>query len=250
MWVNEFPSLHNETDVDDQRRASFKLSDCAEYGKARRRARIILLEDEDAAEDPSKLGRKVSCLQIRTLLCCEVRKNMVMYLKNQAGYKQSYFKGMKYEEIRPIFEKVWDQTHTFVPMDSEDKEKADYEQEKAELRLWLKVAQDDEESVNPEILFTKYLIVDWGYQLLGQVGGKDFEVYKLTRDDGSASYHANIQAFLRRLDREDMSTIYILVQERFQDHPLKGRDLLLWGDLIMIFNPDKKDDIWMNQTRT
>ncbi|GJT93533.1 putative ribonuclease H-like domain-containing protein [Tanacetum coccineum] len=28
------------------------------YGKARRRARIILLEDEDAAEDPSKLGRK------------------------------------------------------------------------------------------------------------------------------------------------------------------------------------------------
>ncbi|GJS35801.1 hypothetical protein Tco_0534183 [Tanacetum coccineum] len=51
------------------------------------------------------------------------QKNMVMYLKNQAGYKQSYFKGMKYEEIRPIFEKVWDQTHTFVPMDSEDKEK-------------------------------------------------------------------------------------------------------------------------------
>ncbi|GKE04761.1 hypothetical protein Tco_1396779 [Tanacetum coccineum] len=51
------------------------------------------------------------------------RKNMVMYLKNQAGYKKSFFKGMKYEEIRPIFEKVWDQTHTFVPMDSEDKEK-------------------------------------------------------------------------------------------------------------------------------
>ncbi|GKC49354.1 hypothetical protein Tco_1072099 [Tanacetum coccineum] len=195
----------------------------------------------------------------------EVRKNMVMYLKNQAGYKQSYFKGMKYEEIIPIFEKVWDQTHTFVPMDSEDKEKgekkikesykrqknedasSDYEQEKAELRLWLKVAQDDEESVNPEILSIKYLIVDWEYQLLSQVGGKDFEVYKLTRANGSASYHGNIQAFLRRLDREDLSTLYRLVQERFQDHSLEGRDLLLWGDLRMIFDPDKKDDIWMNQ---
>ncbi|GJS19041.1 putative ribonuclease H-like domain-containing protein [Tanacetum coccineum] len=62
-------------------------------------------------------------LQNRPYSVAKVRKNMVMYLKNQAGYKQSYFKGMKYEEIRPIFEKVWDETHTFVPMDSEDKEK-------------------------------------------------------------------------------------------------------------------------------
>ncbi|GKF72271.1 hypothetical protein Tco_0208385, partial [Tanacetum coccineum] len=53
----------------------------------------------------------------------EVRKNMVMYLKNQGGYKMNYFKGMKYEDIRLIFEKVWVQNQSFVPMDSEDKEK-------------------------------------------------------------------------------------------------------------------------------
>ncbi|GKC02251.1 hypothetical protein Tco_0993861 [Tanacetum coccineum] len=35
--------------------------------------------------------------------------------------------------------------------------------------------------------------------------------------------------------------------ERFQDHPLKGHDLLLWGDLRMIFDPDEKDELWMNQ---
>ncbi|GJY47159.1 ribonuclease H-like domain-containing protein [Tanacetum coccineum] len=62
-------------------------------------------------------------LQNRPYSVAKVRKNMVMYLKNQAGYKQSYFKGMKYEQIRPIFEKVWDETHTFVPMDLKDKEK-------------------------------------------------------------------------------------------------------------------------------
>ncbi|GJV23825.1 hypothetical protein Tco_1376520 [Tanacetum coccineum] len=156
---------------------------------------------------------------------------MIIYLKNQAGYKQSYFKGMKYKEIRPIFEKVWDQTHTFIPMDSEYKEKGIEKKSggtrKKTLARKRAVAQDDEESVNPEILSTKYPIVDWEYQLLGQVGGKDFEVYKLTRADGSVSYHGNIQAFLGRLDREDLSTLYRLVQERFQDHPLKGRDLLL-----------------------
>ncbi|GKG56033.1 hypothetical protein Tco_0577108, partial [Tanacetum coccineum] len=39
----------------------------------------------------------------------EVRKNMVRYLINQGGYKQRHFKGMSYQDIRPIFEKVWDQ---------------------------------------------------------------------------------------------------------------------------------------------
>ncbi|GJS83004.1 hypothetical protein Tco_0749545 [Tanacetum coccineum] len=69
-----------------------------------------------------------------------------------------------------------------------NKDAADYEQEKADKRkdeieiVVLKVAQWDED-----------------------VGGKDFEVYKLTRADGSASYHRNIQAFLGRLDREDLN---------------------------------------------
>nr|GEU53495.1 hypothetical protein [Tanacetum cinerariifolium] len=49
----------------------------------------------------------------------KVKKNMIMYLKNQGGYKQSYFKGMKYEDIRRLFERIQDQVHTFVPKYSE-----------------------------------------------------------------------------------------------------------------------------------
>ncbi|GKC86560.1 hypothetical protein Tco_1147209 [Tanacetum coccineum] len=45
---------------------------------------------------------------------------MLMYLKNQGGYKIQDFKGMSYDDIRPIFEKVWDQVHSFVSMDSEE----------------------------------------------------------------------------------------------------------------------------------
>ncbi|GJS91208.1 hypothetical protein Tco_0773844 [Tanacetum coccineum] len=58
-------------------------------------------------------------VQNRSFSIVEVRKNMYIYLKNQGGYKQSHFKGMRYEDIRPIFERVWDQNHTFVPKDSE-----------------------------------------------------------------------------------------------------------------------------------
>ncbi|GJY68276.1 hypothetical protein Tco_0471258 [Tanacetum coccineum] len=46
------------------------------------------------------------------------------------------------------------------------------------------------------------------------------------RSDGSSSYHGDTQAFLRRLTRQDLNDLYMLVQERFQDHPLEGHDLV------------------------
>ncbi|GJV69776.1 retrovirus-related pol polyprotein from transposon TNT 1-94 [Tanacetum coccineum] len=58
-------------------------------------------------------------LQNRPFSVAEVRKNMCLYLKNQGGYKMSHFKGMSYEDIRPIFERVWDQNQAFIPMGSE-----------------------------------------------------------------------------------------------------------------------------------
>ncbi|GJY62627.1 hypothetical protein Tco_0464087 [Tanacetum coccineum] len=44
---------------------------------------------------------------------------MVKYLKNQGNYKISDFKGMSYNEIRPIFKKVWDFNQQIEPMDEE-----------------------------------------------------------------------------------------------------------------------------------
>nr|GEW95135.1 hypothetical protein [Tanacetum cinerariifolium] len=67
--------------------------------------------------DPQVL--RYHALQNKPFSKAKVRKNMIMYLKNQGGYKKSYFKRMKYEDIRPLFEWIWDQVHTFVPKDSE-----------------------------------------------------------------------------------------------------------------------------------
>ncbi|GKB27738.1 hypothetical protein Tco_0867139 [Tanacetum coccineum] len=93
----------------------------------------------------------------------------------------------------------------------------------------------------------KHNIVNWEYILLGMTEAKDSEVCKITRKDGSSSFHGDIQALLRRLDRQDLRQLYSLVQERFKDHPLEGHDLDLWGDLRMLFDPNEEDDIWLNQ---
>ncbi|GKC85536.1 hypothetical protein Tco_1141253, partial [Tanacetum coccineum] len=57
-------------------------------------------------------------IQNRPFSKAKVRNNMCTYLKNQGGYKMSHFKGMSYEDIRPIFEIMWDQNQAFVPKDS------------------------------------------------------------------------------------------------------------------------------------
>ncbi|GKF37642.1 hypothetical protein Tco_0114400, partial [Tanacetum coccineum] len=47
----------------------------------------------------------------------QARRNMIKYLKNQGNYKICDFKGMSYNEIRPIFEKVWDFNQHIKPME-------------------------------------------------------------------------------------------------------------------------------------
>ncbi|GJX73990.1 hypothetical protein Tco_0312585 [Tanacetum coccineum] len=93
----------------------------------------------------------------------------------------------------------------------------------------------------------KHNIVNWEYILLGMAEAKDSEVCKITKADGTLSFHGDFQALLRRLDRKDFFQLYSLVQERYKHRSLKGHDLDLWGDLKMMFGPNEEDDIWLNQ---
>nr|GFC90360.1 hypothetical protein [Tanacetum cinerariifolium] len=44
----------------------------------------------------------------------QARKNMMMYLKNVIGFKLDYFKGMSYDDIRPIFEAKFNSNVAFL----------------------------------------------------------------------------------------------------------------------------------------
>ncbi|GKG49473.1 hypothetical protein Tco_0515925, partial [Tanacetum coccineum] len=75
------------------------------------------------------------------------------------------------------------------------KEKAAvYEKEKEELRICLTVIEDEEQYVNLEFLSVRYPIVNWEYQLHGIIEMKDVEAYKLTRADGTISFHGSTQS--------------------------------------------------------
>nr|GEU43516.1 ribonuclease H-like domain-containing protein [Tanacetum cinerariifolium] len=130
---------------------------------------------------------------------------------------------------------------------SDEEESADYEQENKELRMWLTVVSDEEKTVDLEILSTKYPIVDWESQILGNVNMEDKHVYKIIRANGNTSYHKSLSSMLRKFDRQDLVDLHRLVMKRFEDNTPKGYNLLLWGDLKVMFEPNAEDEIWSNQ---
>nr|GFA12156.1 hypothetical protein [Tanacetum cinerariifolium] len=57
----------------------------------------------------------------------EARKNIMIYLKNTAGYKMDLFKGMTYAEICPIFQVRFDENMRFLFKSREEMEEEDQE---------------------------------------------------------------------------------------------------------------------------
>nr|GEY46379.1 hypothetical protein [Tanacetum cinerariifolium] len=71
----------------------------------------------------------------------EARKNMMIYLKNTAGYKMDFFKGMLYADIYPIFQARFD----------ENMRKLNEEAQKAEeLKKQLEIVNDEDDDVFTE----------------------------------------------------------------------------------------------------
>ncbi|GJX10857.1 ribonuclease H-like domain-containing protein [Tanacetum coccineum] len=246
-----------------------------EFDRARQEQEVVAEADQAHDidwSDPAVL--RYHALQNRSFSVAEVRKNMCMYLKNQGGYKQSHFKGMSYEDIRPIFERVWDQNNAFVPKDSEiekevmkrpgfdfqqksskkrsredsdednaKKQKLEDDAEKKELRDSMDVVPRDDIAIDVESLATKYPIVDWKTHVLTE----NMMYYQIIRADGSSKNYKIFSEMLDDFDRQDVMDLHRLVQERYDTTSPEGYDLLLWGDLKILFEPNEEDEIWKNQ---
>ncbi|GJU69188.1 hypothetical protein Tco_1255447 [Tanacetum coccineum] len=181
-----------------------------EYDKAGKKEAVAKVDTTYVIDwnDPSII--RYHALQHRPRSVAEVRKNMIMYLKNQGGYKMKDFKGMSYNDIRPIFEKVWDQVHSFVPMDSEE-----------EVQRLKRAGQDVEakpvpdEGINVEALQTKYPIIGW------EVYSEDtMQFWKIIRVGNHTEVYQVFEDMLKNFDRDDLIKLWSLVQERYNSSGL------------------------------
>nr|GEV68874.1 ribonuclease H-like domain, reverse transcriptase, RNA-dependent DNA polymerase [Tanacetum cinerariifolium] len=77
-----------------------------------RKAQIAL--DEEVTRRQLDTVRKYQALKRKLMSVAQARKNMMIYLKNMAGYKMDYFKGMSYEQIRTIFEMEYNKVQAYL----------------------------------------------------------------------------------------------------------------------------------------
>ncbi|GJY94357.1 hypothetical protein Tco_0510718 [Tanacetum coccineum] len=74
---------------------------------------------EQVQERQSDTIKRYQTLKKKPVSVAQARKNMMIYLKNMVGYKMCYFKGMSYDEIRPIFEEEYNKIQTLFKKDTE-----------------------------------------------------------------------------------------------------------------------------------
>nr|GFC90954.1 hypothetical protein [Tanacetum cinerariifolium] len=104
--------------------------------------------------DPSVL--RYHALQNRPFSKDEVRKNMCTYLKNQGGYKQSYFKG-----LRSRFD-LQQESSKKQKLDEQIEVQVDSDQEEDEMKKYMKIVPDEEITIDDIPFATKPpVIIGW-----------------------------------------------------------------------------------------
>ncbi|GJU55690.1 hypothetical protein Tco_1229404 [Tanacetum coccineum] len=189
---------------------------------------------------------------------------MSTYLKHMGGYTYKQLKGKSFDEIQKLFDKEMKRVNTFVAMGSEvhkskekkvegsketakgsrkkmlrrkragkeqqqeslkkqrmeknkesDKVEEVEEDDEAELKKHLVIKKDEDITINAIPLATKPpMIID----------------YKLHK---------------KGIDREDLEALWRIVKTKYSDIRLEDKfERVLWGDLKVMFKPNKRSDVW------
>nr|GEV16693.1 hypothetical protein [Tanacetum cinerariifolium] len=209
-------------------------------------------------EEPKPLKRQVQidldeevARQLEAELNADINYNAVIeqvkrserLTYNMAGYKMDYFKGMSYNEIRPLFEKHYNYNQTFlnevnegikvpkqevrqkkeVKVESSKREGESLEQEIAkkqkmkeeteELKKHLQNVPNDDDDVYTDAapLASRILIID--YKIHTE---RNRPYFNIIRADGNHKLFLSFSIMLKNFDREDLESLLKIVRERFE----------------------------------
>nr|GFA39731.1 hypothetical protein [Tanacetum cinerariifolium] len=201
------------------------------------------------------------------------RTYMSNYLKNMGGNTLKQLKQYSFEEIKMLFDNTMENIRRFVPIESEcqaadskaresaeeelgqeqkkaggrlkrktskareDKDKRQKKQddpEKLTLIEYVEVIFDFEEVINVISLAVKSLIVNCKSYCKGDVG-----YYEIHRADGSYETYIFFSEMLNDFDREDLIVLYRLFNEKYASTRPGFDNLILWGDMKIMFERDK-----------
>nr|GFA17891.1 hypothetical protein [Tanacetum cinerariifolium] len=167
---------------------------------------------------------KYQALKRKPLTEAQAKRNMIVYLKNMAGYKMDYFKGMSYDEIIPLFEKHYNYNQAFLN----------------------EIVPDDDDDVYTDAtpLSSKIPIVD--YKIHTE---RNRPYFKIIRADGNHMLFMSFITMMKNFNREDLESLWKTVRERFEKTEPKNYsdDYLLNTLKIMFEKLNVKANVWKDQ---
>nr|GEV63122.1 hypothetical protein [Tanacetum cinerariifolium] len=203
----------------------------------RRRMGVVIQDPEETATASDKAFAR----ELEAELNANINWDNVME-QNMAGFKMDFFKGMTYNEIRPIFEKHYSLNQAFLErvkeevigqkekegskrkganlnQDAAKKQRIDEETEELKTYLYIVTNDDDDDDVYTEAnpLALKVPIVD--YQIHHE---HNKPYYKIIRSDGTHQLFLSFITLLKNFDKEDLEMLWKLVQKRFQSSKPKN----------------------------
>nr|GEX19386.1 hypothetical protein [Tanacetum cinerariifolium] len=183
--------------------------------QAKDKGKAILIE-EPKREKLTDAVMKYQALKRKPLKEAQARRNMIVYLKNMAGYKMDYFKGMSYDEIRPLFEKHYNYNQGFLN----------------EVNKGVKVPEKE------------IPIID--YKIHTE---RNRPYFKIIRADGNHMLFLSFSTMLKNFDREDIKSLWNIVRERFaKTEPKNYSDDFLLNTLIIMFEkPNVEANVWKDK---
>nr|GEU76608.1 hypothetical protein [Tanacetum cinerariifolium] len=178
---------------------------------------------QKAKEDP--FVQRYQVMKKRPETEAQARKNMIMYLKNVAGFRLDYFKGLSYDDI-PKRKKL--------------------NEEVEDLKRHLESMPDEDDDVYTEAtpLARKVPVVD--YEII-HLNNKPH--YKIIRVNKTHQLYVSFLTLLKNFNREDLESLWSLVKERFStSKPNNFSDDFLLTTLGAMFErPDGQAQVWKNQ---
>nr|GEV91327.1 hypothetical protein [Tanacetum cinerariifolium] len=168
----------------------------------------------------------------------QARKNMIVYLKNMAGFNMDFFK----EETSKALKRKSESS------EQQAVKKQKFDEEIEELKKHIQIIPNNEDDVYTEAtpLALKVPVVD--YQIHTE-NNKPY--YKVISADGTHQLFLSFLNLLRNFDGEDLEMLWQIVQERFASlKPKNFSDDFLLNTLKAMFEkPNVEAHIWKNQRR-
>ncbi|GJV84227.1 hypothetical protein Tco_1524125 [Tanacetum coccineum] len=161
------------------------------------------------------------------------RKTMCTYMKSMVGYKMEHFKGKRFYEVKKMFDNVYKQVTSFVPMDYVmEKERT----KRACLNLNLQEESSKRKKIGEGSEPTEELKAD-------EISQEDLQQIIMVVPVEEVYVEA-----LQKFDRDGLDKLWSLVKERFSStDPTDNKERTLWVELKRLFKPDTDDILWKLQ---